>query len=141
MITEKIEVEDGILDNGGFSYIRRGRYMGHPVAVKNLKVTVQDDFVKIRKVSANNIFPATWDAVSIILLQQFCREVVLWNTLSHPNVLKLVGVQEDMERGQFITVSGWMAHGNIMEYIRNNCTNRLELVCDFAFPTTSFVKL
>jgi serine/threonine protein kinase len=83
----------------------------------------------------------TWDAISTTLLQQFCKEVVLWNTLSHPNVLKLVGVQGDMEKGQFTTVSEWMAHGNIMEYIRNNHVNRLELVCDPTFPVTSSTKM
>ena len=33
-----------------------------------------------------------------------------------------------MEKGQLITVSEWMEHGNIMEYIKNNHANRLELV-------------
>jgi serine/threonine protein kinase len=141
VITEKIEVEDMILASGGFADVRRGRYVGHLVAVKTLRVAEQDDFLKIRKVNINDIFLASWDAVSIILLQRFCKEVFLWNTLSHPNVLKLVGVQGDMERGQFITVSEWMAHGNIMEYIRNNHANRLELVRDFAFPTTSFIEM
>ena len=60
--------------------------------------------------------------------QQFCKEVVLWNTLLHPNVLKLAGVQGDMEKGHFITISEWMKNGNIMEYIKNNHVNRLELV-------------
>ena len=81
------------------------------------------------------------DAVSTVLLQQFCKEVVLWNTLSHPNVLRLVGVQGDMEKGQFVTVSEWMAHGNIMQFIQNNHTNRLDLVRDFTFSATSFTKL
>jgi len=55
-------------------------------------------------------------------------EVILWNFLSHPNVLKLVGVVNDMEQHQLATVSEWMMHGNIMEYIKKNSTNRLELV-------------
>lgn len=48
--------------------------------------------------------------------------------MSHPNILKLIGVQGDMSRGPFITVSEWMTHGNIMEYIENHSVNRLELV-------------
>ena len=128
IITEKIAVEDEVLASGGFADVRRGSYMGHLVAVKTLRFAEQDDLLKIRKVSVDVIFSATWDAVSIILLQQFCKEVVLWNTLSHPNVLKLVGVQGDMGKGQFTTVSEWMAHGNIMEYIKKNHANRLELV-------------
>jgi len=46
-----------------------------------------------------------------------------------------------MDKGQFITVSEWMAHGNIMEYIRKTPVNRLELVRDFTFPTVSFAKV
>ena len=43
-----------------------------------------------------------------------------------------------MEKGQFATVSEWMEHGNIMDYIKNNHANRLELVSRvFTFPTTS----
>jgi hypothetical protein len=45
--------------------------------------------------------------------------------------LKLAGVQWDVGRGQFNTVSEWMTHGNIMEYIGKNSVNRLELVRDF----------
>jgi hypothetical protein len=60
--------------------------------------------------------------------QQFCKEVILWNSLSHPNVLKLVGVLGGIEQYQFATVAEWMVHGNIMEYIRKYATNRLELV-------------
>jgi len=46
-----------------------------------------------------------------------------------------------MNKGEFITVSEWMAHGNIMEYIRKNHVNRLELVRAFAVPTTSFTEM
>ena len=79
----------------------------------------------------------TRDAISIIRPQRFYKEVILWKMLSHPNVLKLAGVCGDMEKGQFIIVSEWMAHGNIMEYINRNHANRLKLVRDFTFPTTS----
>ena len=78
--------------------------------------------------------------VSTAPLQIFCKGVVLWNTLSHPNILKLVGVQGDMEAGLFTTVSKWMEHGSIMDYIETNHANRLELVRAFTFLTMSFTK-
>ena len=56
MITEKIEVEDQILANGGFADVRIGRYMGHLVAVKTMRVAEQDDTLKIRKVSLSGFF-------------------------------------------------------------------------------------
>ena len=141
IITERIEVEDKILASGGFADVRCGRCIGHLVAVKTLRVAKKDDFLKIRKVSVNNIFSVPWDPVPIIFLQQFCKEVILWSTLAHPNILKLVGVQGDMEKGQFVTVSEWMTHGNITEYIKNNSVNRLELVCDSVSPATSFTQM
>ena len=45
-----------------------------------------------------------------------------------------------MAGGHFVTVSEWMKHGNIMDYIRNNHTNRLELVRAFTFTTASFTE-
>ena len=39
-----------------------------------------------------------------------------------------MGVVGDMDQYQLATVSEWMRHGNIMEYIKENSTNRLELV-------------
>lgn len=57
IIAENIEVEDQILASGGFSDVRRGYYGGHLVAVRTLRVTVQDNILKLRKVSANDVFP------------------------------------------------------------------------------------
>lgn len=51
--------------------------------------------------------------------------------------MKLTGVLGDTEKGQFVTVAELMAHGNIMEYIRENRANRLELVRDFTLPPLS----
>ena len=46
-----------------------------------------------------------------------------------------------MEKGQFVTVSEWMVHGNIMEYIKHNHANRLKLVRDFAYPAASLLSV
>ena len=59
IIPEKIEVEDGKLASGGFADTRIGRYTGHLVAVKALRVTERDDFLKIRKVRTNDVFSDT----------------------------------------------------------------------------------
>ena len=52
IVTEKIETSDMILASGGFADLRQGTYMGHLVAVKTMRVAVQDDLLKIRKVRA-----------------------------------------------------------------------------------------
>ena len=64
--------------------------------------------------------------VSMIPPQIFYREALIRETLYHPNILKLIGV--DVKERLLITVSEWMVHGNIMEYIANNETSRLGLV-------------
>jgi len=58
IITEDITVRDQILASGGYSDVRSGSYMGSLVAVKTLRVAVQDDILKIRKVSPGDIFSA-----------------------------------------------------------------------------------
>jgi len=129
VITDKIEFSISGQSNALNRYadIKRGRYKGHAVAVKVLRVAMTDNFDEIRRVSRRQVFVVGWGEIDIVS-QQFCKDVILWNSLSHPNVLKLVGVLAGTERYQFATVSEWMAHGNITEYIRKNAVNRLELV-------------
>jgi len=54
--------------------------------------------------------------------------------------LKLVGVVGDMEQYQLATVSEWMRRGNIMEYIKKNTANRLELVGVSGFQVQWFLQ-
>ena len=56
MIPEEIKVSDKVFASGGFADIRTGTYMEHLVAVKTMRVTEQDNILKIRKVSINSIF-------------------------------------------------------------------------------------
>ena len=61
-----------------------------------------------------------------------------WKTLSHPNVLPLLGVT--MNNSQFVMVSEWMENGNINEFIKAHVdVNRLELVgiCFYRWPHPS----
>jgi len=129
VITDKIDFSatSQLQTSGGFADIKPGKYKGCTVAVKTLRVAMSDNFVKIRKVGGKRVFMVGWDGTEIVF-QQFCKEVILWNSLSHPNVLKLIGVLGGIEQYQFATVSEWMVHGNIMEYIRKYATKRLELV-------------
>ena len=130
-ISGGIEISDELLASTGLADLRSGRYRGRTVAIKTLRVTARDDFVRIRKVRTG---VDSRGVVSTVPLQQFCKEVVLWSTLSHQNILKLVGVQDDARRRQFSIVSEWMLNGNIMDFIENNHANRLELVRVITFP-------
>ena len=60
-------------------------------------------------------------------VQTFCKEVVTWRSLCHPNVLPLLGVT--MGEKLFEMVSEWMDNGNINEFIRVHMdANRFKLV-------------
>ncbi|KAF9643873.1 kinase-like protein [Thelephora ganbajun] len=95
---------------GGFADVWKGQYNGLDVAAKALKVYSTDNFDRIRRT--------------------FCREVMTWRTLRHPNVLPLLGMT--MTENQFVMVSEWMYNGNINEFLRRNgaSANRLELLRD-----------
>ncbi|KAF9643888.1 kinase-like protein, partial [Thelephora ganbajun] len=60
--------------------------------------------------------------------QRFCREVVTWRTLYHPNVLPLIGVT--MTEKRLVIVSQWMDNGNVNEFLKRSDANvdRLELL-------------
>jgi len=135
VITEKVEDSNIVIARNEFADIKGGSYAGRRIAVKTIWLSRRDDLLKIRKVSVNlghqrcglNHSP-----------QRFCKEAVLWDKLSHPNVMKLVGVLGGIEKCRLSTVvSEWMMHGDIIKYIEKNYAHRLELVRDSAFPAAS----
>ncbi|KAF9643891.1 kinase-like protein [Thelephora ganbajun] len=93
---------------GGFADVWKGRHNDLDVAAKALRVYSKDDLEKTRR--------------------RFCKEVMTWRTLSHPNVLPLLGVT--MAKNQFVMVSQWMDSGNINEFLKRSNSNvdRLQLV-------------
>jgi len=102
-----------------------------------MRISAKDDFMRIRKVS---IDVGHSNVVSTILSQQFYKEVIIWSMLSHPNVLGLVGAQEDIKKRQLVIISERMVYGNIMKYINENYANRLELVRDFSLSSLPPLK-
>ena len=111
--------------HGGFGDVWRGQYNGQEVAAKALRVSLSTDFKPTRKVSPPQL------AVSVNKPtrphQRFCREVTLWKTLHHPNVLPLLGVT--MAEKRFVMVSEWMENGNINEFTKAQTdVNLFELV-------------
>lgn len=63
-------------------------------------------------------------------MQKFCKEVLAWKALCHPNVLPLLGVTMG---ARFTMVSEWMVNGNINEFIKTHKNaNRFELVGSFS---------
>jgi hypothetical protein len=48
------------------------------------------------------------------LVQRFCKEVLIWKALSHPNILPFLGVVTSPF--PFGMISPWMIQGNIIKY-------------------------
>ena len=60
-------------------------------------------------------------------MQRFCKEVITWKSLQHPNVLLLLGVI--MAGAKFAIVSNWMANGNINQFVKaHQDANWFELI-------------
>ena len=126
---------DIALYSGGFADVWMGEYQGRKVAVKVLRVYphIMTDLDKIAGVGCLR------RSQTCVLTsgQRFCKEIVMWKTLRHLNVLPLLGVT--MSHKQFAMVSEWMENGNINEYIKaHRDANRFELV-SFAFPLVSLL--
>ena len=70
----------------------------------------------------------------------FCRDVIAWRFLRHPNVLPLLGVT--MTKTHFAMVSEWV-NRNINEFVKANVNaDRFELVCfPFGVLTNSHLIL
>ena len=77
-----------------------------------------------------------------VITQTFCKEVVTWKSLQHPNVLPLLGVT--MGERLFAMVSEWMVNGNIVDFVEaHREANRFELVGSHShhLPHPSLMKL
>ncbi|KAF9643165.1 kinase-like protein [Thelephora ganbajun] len=100
---------DTPLYRGGYADVWKGEHRGREVAVKVLVVYMTSDLDKIKR--------------------RFCKEVMTWKALRHPNLLPLLGVT--MSNNQFTMVSEWMANGNINEFVKTRRdVNRFELLKD-----------
>jgi len=112
---------------GGLTDMWKGQYFGQEVAVQVLRVYRHSDHERIRRVSH------WWGSQLVIcinncILQKFCREVVTWKALCHPNVLPLLGVT--ITETQFMMASEWMENGNINDFVKADTdVDQLGLVC------------
>jgi len=128
LLPDRLKMPDGfvvspdIALSGGEGSIRRQELLGKTVAVKIAKIPEISDTVAqgkkvtvwrnkklkqiqmTKKVSINTTTLSTLDAASAILFQRFYREAILWSTLSHPNVLKLLAAWEKVEEKQLVSV-------------------------------------
>jgi len=94
---------------GGFGCVFEGEYQGTRVALKVLYKVRRDD------VRMNALSPMT--NANLFCLQDFCREALVWRSLSHPYIMPLLGIYE--EQSLYFLVSPYMENGTLADW-RNN---------------------
>ena len=109
---------DDALYSGGYADVWMGEHQGSKVAVKVLRVYTTSNLNKITSVGYPLNFLMVHTRVLITMAQRFCREVMTWKSLRHPNVLPLLGVK--MGGRHFAMVSEWMDNGSINDFIQAN---------------------
>ena len=137
---EELEVSEEIRAGSESTDIRVGKHKGNLVAVTARAISPKNNPDWIRQVRNMPVIFLS-EGRSECLFQGFCKQVILWSKLSHPNVLKLLGAYGDMEKGPLTTVSEWVTGGDIMEYTKHNPANRLELVSNSIFFPHKFLPL
>lgn len=116
---------DSTISPGGPSDARPGVYEGDKfVAIKSIRHHEPQVAYKVKKVRYLTYSPYHDRADHP---QNFCREVMTWKRLSHPNILELIGVTID--DNECTLVAPWLGNGNIIEFLRENLeANPLKLV-------------
>ena len=105
-----------------------GEYLGHPVAIKRLRMS-EGDSDRIFKVLLLDLI----HHLSSASIQRLCREIISWKHLSHRNILPLFGVSMPTDPQGFCVLTEWMPNGNVMQYTRSNPeANRFRLVSPLA---------
>ena len=93
----------------------KGECDGREVAVKVLRTYETSDIQKIIGVGYLLCSLSTCEPTDISV-QRFCKEVVMWKFLRHPNVLPLIGVT--MSETRFVMISDWMVNGKITNFVK-----------------------
>lgn len=129
LINEDFKTQEEIpFATRGYTDLWKRDWNGRKVAVKALRFAPDDDRNKTTKVMVFLIGRSPgipWG--THFRLQRFCKEVLLWKLLTHPNILTFYGAST--RQNQFCMVSPWMENGNILNYTRKAPeANRLRLV-------------
>ncbi|KAF9642586.1 kinase-like protein [Thelephora ganbajun] len=118
---------DDVRYQGGFADVVKCEYRGREVAVKALRVYNNGSQGIINVSHRLGPIPLQVLVNWAQPLQIFCKEVITWRVLRHPNVLPLLGAI--MTNNRFAMMSGWMTNGNINQFVTAHPdANRFELL-------------
>jgi serine/threonine protein kinase len=127
--------------SGAFADVHEAELDGKKVCIKALRSYIQDTGGITKKVRS---FPSgsfrQWSPKHPGR-QAFYREVIVWKSLKHPNIVPFLGVPTKVPP-PFEIVCEWMENSRITEYVRENPNvDRINLVSGFSSTvTTSFER-
>ncbi|CAL1710046.1 unnamed protein product [Somion occarium] len=105
---------DPVDTGGGYSDVYTASHLGQKVALKRLRRISPSG--EIGSIQATN--------------PVFCKEVLIWRTLSHLHILPLLGLDPVSVKSSLCMVSPWMESGNIMRCIRRLSEEGIEIPYD-----------
>ncbi|KAK0475676.1 kinase-like domain-containing protein, partial [Armillaria luteobubalina] len=103
------------INGGAYADIYRGRMRGIDICLKVLRIFSHGEMKPRGDI------------------RKFCREVLVWRNLRHPNVLPFIGVNDDVFYPGFCLISPWMKNGDIISFLRQNPGhNRIQCIREVA---------
>ncbi|KAJ7144140.1 kinase-like domain-containing protein [Mycena epipterygia] len=91
------ERDDQASFSGGFGEVFRAMYQGKAVALKRMRMLQTTDQRRLR--------------------QKFGREALVWQSLDHPYILPLIGIDTETFAPLLCMVSPWMKNGIVTKYL------------------------
>ncbi|KAG6905535.1 hypothetical protein DXG01_002186 [Tephrocybe rancida] len=96
---------------GGFADIYKGKFQGHVVCLKAIRLYRTDQIEHMLKDRG---------LTTSLDLKATSKEAILWRQLLHPNVLTLFGLYRFQNRISIVTA--WMENGDISAYLKKHPT-------------------
>jgi Protein tyrosine and serine/threonine kinase len=79
--------------------------------------------------------------MTMLHLQMFCQEALIWKQLEHPNVLPFLGIDLEVFPGFMCMISPWMQHGTIMAHLEDNGPENIDIDrCICYYPRHTFFE-
>ncbi|KAG8850694.1 hypothetical protein FRB96_009654 [Tulasnella sp. 330] len=99
---------------GSRSTVYKGSYQGQVVAIKQLKLDLENVDPADEKEALGNVF------------KRITREAGAWSKLSHPNIVKFLGYWKADEGQLTCLISLWAHNGDARQYIKHLCEACIE---------------